>query len=235
MDLDTSFDFRADAGGRDPDTHSATLRRYHQFLWSKPLPGGTHFELDVVTPGEYLHHRSALGEFFLSSDSVIPTWDYWPRMQPVVGQLEPQEIETFVGATTTIGGMVIFPSNRIDGRPTMNGARGMTRKIADRFDLTLECIRRHYRGEESPLSATLDRYKVFFALFDDFTGYVDFFLLQDLVDPSAGSVRFFMPFDDFSGPAVPETVAGYRSYARLSMDFIESRNLRIARWARSSL
>ena len=46
MDLiDTSFDFRTDAGGKDPDTHSATLRRYHKLLCSKPLPNGAMFDL----------------------------------------------------------------------------------------------------------------------------------------------------------------------------------------------
>ncbi|WP_113903400.1 DUF6994 family protein [Brevibacterium celere] len=35
---------------------------------------------------------------------------------------------------------------------TINGARGLHPRIVDRFDLTLECIRRHYRGEPSPLA-----------------------------------------------------------------------------------
>ena len=64
---------------------------------------------------------------------------------------------------------------------TINGARGCNRKIGDRFDLTLECIRRHYQREESPLSRTLSSYREFFELFGDFRGYVEFFLLQDLV------------------------------------------------------
>lgn len=38
MNIDTAFDFRTDTPpGRDPDSHSPTLRRYHQLLWSKPL------------------------------------------------------------------------------------------------------------------------------------------------------------------------------------------------------
>ncbi len=36
--IDTSFDFRTDAGGKDADTYSPTLSRYHTLLWSKPLP-----------------------------------------------------------------------------------------------------------------------------------------------------------------------------------------------------
>ena len=44
----------------------------------------------------------------------------------------------------------------------------LTQQIADPFDLTLECIRRHYLGETSPLAETLRRYEQFFALFEDF-------------------------------------------------------------------
>jgi len=46
-------------------------------LWSKPLPSGASFNLNPATPGTYLHHKSEVGEFSLSSDSVIPTYDYW--------------------------------------------------------------------------------------------------------------------------------------------------------------
>ena len=42
----TSFDLRTDAGGKDPDKRSPTLRRYHRLLWSEPLPGGAMFDLD---------------------------------------------------------------------------------------------------------------------------------------------------------------------------------------------
>ena len=57
--IDTTFDFRSDTPpGQDPDACSPTLRRYHQLLWSKPLPNGTPFELDVTTPYAYLHHLS---------------------------------------------------------------------------------------------------------------------------------------------------------------------------------
>jgi len=77
MLLDTTFDFRTDAHGKDADTHNPTLRRYHRALWSKPLPSGRDFDLDGTTRGAYLNHRSQLGEFWLSSDSVIPTFSRW--------------------------------------------------------------------------------------------------------------------------------------------------------------
>lgn len=38
MDIDTSSDVRTDTPfGKDPDSHSPTLRRYHKRLWTKPL------------------------------------------------------------------------------------------------------------------------------------------------------------------------------------------------------
>lgn len=59
--IDTSFDFRSDSRlGRDPDSDSPTLRRYHRLLWSKPLPSGRPFELVDTRPGGYLYHRSDL-------------------------------------------------------------------------------------------------------------------------------------------------------------------------------
>jgi hypothetical protein len=39
----------------------------------------------------------------------------------------------------------------------------------------------------------------FFRLFETFKGYVDFFLLNDLVDHH-GDVKFYLPFDDFQSP-----------------------------------
>ena len=93
-----------------------------------------------------------------------------------------------------------FVNRAAISKATNNIAGGFNRSIADRFDLTLECIRRHYVDQASPLASTLSRYADFFALFGDFRGYVSFFLLDDLVTDDC-SVKFFMPFDDFR-PAV---------------------------------
>ena len=82
--IDTSFDVRPDAAGKDPDQHSATLRRYHQLLWSKPLPNGIGFDLDVTTPSVYLHHKSDLGEFELPSDLIVHPYDYWIRTEDLI-------------------------------------------------------------------------------------------------------------------------------------------------------
>ena len=227
MEIDTGFDFRTDTPpGKDPDWYSPTLRRYHRLLWSKPLPSGAPFELSAKTPRVYLHHNSGLGEFFLSSDAAIATFTRWTALKPITEQLPETENEEFNRIAYTIGGMIVFPGNQIDRQLTINQARGWKRSISDRFDLTLECIRRHYSGLDSPLAAPLARYTDFFALFGDFRGYVSFFLLDDLVTDDH-SVKFFMPFDAFYSPSVPSDVPTYWEYRRRSIEFIEARNRRI--------
>jgi uncharacterized protein DUF6994 len=154
-------------------------------------------------------------------------------MAHVIDQITEAKREAFNRIGYTIGGMMIFPANQVDRKPTINGARGLNARIADRFDLTLECIRRHYLGETSPLSETLGRYAHFFALFGDFAGYVDFFLLQDMVSEARATVEFFTPFEDFTASPLPGTLDAYLGYRQRAIEFIESRNRRIAAYVRA--
>jgi hypothetical protein len=104
------------------------------------------------------------------------------------------------------------------------------------MDLTLECIRRYYQGDVgTPLGPVIARYRDFFGLFEDFKGYVDFFLLQDMVTDDYESVGFFMPFEGFQSPAVPGDVATYVGFRDRSLQFIADRNVRIAEWAAEHL
>lgn len=149
MMIDTSLDLRSDASG-DADTHSPTMRCYHRLLWSKRLPGGAMFDLEEAgrKGSHYLRHGSDLGEFKLSSDAI--TNRLVKQAKRVVADIPPEQLPPHRGYT--IGSAVLFPKTAPPGRMTINKARGMRRQIADRFDLTLECIRRHYRGEDSPLA-----------------------------------------------------------------------------------
>jgi hypothetical protein len=226
-DIDVTFDFRWDTpDGKDPDTYSKTLRHYHKLLWSKCLPSGAFFGLDDTIPDHYLYHRSTLGEFSLSSDAVIPTFKWNQQIRKVIPE---EELKAFNAASYTIGGMMVFPRNPIDGKWTINQARGCTPRIADRFDLTLECIRRHYSNDKSPLSDVLTRYARFFELFGTFRGYVEFFLLHDLVSADFSVVKISAPFDDFRGSPIPRGVDEYKTYESDARGFIEARNQRILR------
>jgi hypothetical protein len=183
--------------------------------------------LRETTPGVYLHHRSELGEFWLSSDAVIATFTRYLVTARIIEQIPQADSEEFYRLGYTMGGMMVFPGNRVDGKRTINQERGCNRKISDRMDLTLECVRRYYRHEDSHMAATFGRYADFFALFEDFRGYVDFFLLQDLVSSDYEAVRFFMSFSDFNPPAIPRDLDTYLEFRRLSIEFAEARNRRI--------
>ena len=226
--IDIAFNTFSDTPpGKDPDTFSPRLRSYHKLLWSMPLPDGPIFELTDTHAKAYLYHQSELGEFFLSSDAIGHTYRHVKRMSHIVDQVSPDEIESFFNLCTTIGGYIIFPSNKIDRKMTINGARGLSQKIGDRFDLTLECIRRHYANEDSPLGETLRRYSTFFDLFRDFRGYVDFFLLQDLVSGDYSTIKFWSPFDNFGNSPFLNDVDEYHSYKKRVINFISARNQRI--------
>jgi hypothetical protein len=226
--IDINFDFRTDANRGDPDKTSPTLKKYHQLLWSKPLPSGKPFQLESNSRKGYLYHNSDLGEFVLTSDSVLPTFARHKRYSHIIDQLPAEEIEAFDHITYTIGGMMIFPGNRIDGQMTINGARGCNQKIRDRFDLTVECIRRFYEEVESPLYSVLARYEYFFRLFTDFKSYIDFFLLNDLVENDYSTVRFFTPFISFDESPVPSDLESYKQLRERTVAFVKARNTRIA-------
>ena len=225
--IDITFDMFSDTPeGKDPDTWSPTLRKYHQILWNKRLPNGTIFSLDLETR-QLLHHRSQLGEFYLSSDSIGHTYSKIKSMTHIVELIPIEEINSFFSLCSTIGGYIVYPSKRIDNKMTFNGARGTNRKIKDRFDLTLECIRLFYQDEKNPLSETMERYESYFKIFDNFQGYIDFFLLQDLVSSDYSSIKYLIPFKDFDSPPLPCSVEEYVTYKDNMIKFITKRNNRI--------
>ncbi len=234
MDIDITFLMSADSNGKDPDTHSKTLRGYQKFLWCEELPSGEVFRLEEGVAKRYLIFHGASGEQFLSSDSVGNSFSHHKskKMSSVLSQIDPSLLKEFRELNSTIGGFILFPENKIDGRATINGLRGLNHKIADRFDLTLECIRRHYLSVNSPLREVLERYENFFELFKDFRSYVDFFHLNDLVSADYSEVRFFIPSEPlFESSGLPTDVSGYLEYRANSMNFVRLRNLRISNWA----
>lgn len=243
--VDVGFDVTTDAGGGDPDLTSATLRAFHQLLWSKPLPDGRVLTLDRMRSGAYLFHESELGTFYLASDGIGgPAYDrsYTKQMRGIVAQFDAAEIAALRQTYLTIGGFIVFPGNKVDGRATINGARGLDRRIADRIDLTLACIRGYYLGDDNPytnpLADALARYADFFDLFTDFAGYTQYFLLQDLADPVTGAIDFRLPFhgfDDHNHTAFPRSRDEYSAYSAKAIAFVEARNRRIAAWAAEHL
>ena len=234
MIIDNTYDFRKDVKpNADPDKDSKKLRSYHKELWSKNLPSGEKFNLSDIEPNKYLFHKSSLGEFSLSSDGIGVTFrGHKKRMHHIINQINDEKMESILRIMCTIGGYIIFPSNKvkIDGKYklSINGARGWNRYIVDRFDLTLECIRRYYLNIENPLTETLNGYKDFFLLFKSFRGYVEFFLFQDLVNSDFTKIKFFLPFDDtFPSRPYPKNIEEYNIYIENNLEFVKSRGDRM--------
>jgi hypothetical protein len=220
------LDFNTEARGKDADTHSPTLQAYHQALWSKQLPSGEVLHLvRMGTRGRlYLAGHFGSRTLELSSDAITNRF----RRSQVAVSLGRDEAPRNLGYT--IGSALVFPRAKREGKQTINQRRGTHPRIGDRFDLTLECIRRHYAGIRSPLEDVVERYADFFELFRDFQGYIDFFLLQDLVSDDY-KVQFLHEFQDFTTPPVPTTKTAYLAYLERSNSFILARNRRIATWA----
>jgi hypothetical protein len=125
---------------------------------------------------------------------------------------------------------MIRPVRKKD-RTTMNRARGLRLSIGDRMDLTLECIRRHCAGEPgSPLADVIDAYADFFAPFDGFEEFVDFFPLQDHVTGDYVRVQFYLLQENVQRPCTPTTAEEYLTYREEVLEFIEKRNCRMAEW-----
>ena len=229
--IDTNFNFYSDANGGDPDSTSPTLRKYHKILWSKPLSNGKKLEMTESKSGAYLYHESELGEFYFGSDAITHSYKNHKRKKWLTEQIQ-DEVNELFDTGSTIGAYTIFPNNRIDGNHTINQARGVNSLIDDRFDLTLECIRRFYIGQTSPLYETLLRYKNFFDLFNEFSEFVRFFLLDDLLDEKQ-EIKFYLPFDNFNSQPEFSDINDYLTYKKGVMNFIRQRNQRINSYVES--
>lgn len=220
-------DFKSGKNCKDPDIWSPTLRKYQQLLYSKNLPNGEMFKLEIgSTPNNYLYWK----DFSFGSDSIINMYIHHKTLSWLINDVKKQInnfdkfYEDYLRKSYTIGGEIIFPKYPI----SINVERGRYNgKIKDRFDLTLECIRLFYNEEPSPLYKALKENHNFFELFVDFKGYVDFFYLNDLVSEDYNSINFYLDFDNFERNPRPQTVEEWFTLYNKQMEFLNARNARI--------
>jgi len=242
MRIDVDFDFTTDSVGfwdrfwerrgglgycgSDPDSRSPTLKEYHRILWSRNLPNGQVMDLRSGYGSRYLEWNGMR----FGSDSITTGFRY-EKCRPLIEQVEASMddyrgwMESVIRRLYTIGGAIIFPKRQ----NSINQIRGTNSAVADRWDLTLECIRRHYAGEGNPISWCLRMDSWFFDLFVDFKGYVDFFLLQDCVTKDYSEVVQWIDqgFDD----PYPRDVDTYLQWIDRNLDFVNRRNARISELA----
>lgn len=208
----------------DPDSASKTLQHYHKLLWSKQLPNGDFLNLKTGSGANYLTWK----DMRFSSDSITASFRYKNnrKFMELVANTVPNYnsfVENYIHRSYTIGGTIIFPKHS----GGINQSRGCNYFIRDRWDLTLECIRRFYNDENSPLYPALKKDKDFFDLFVDFRSYVDYFFLQDCVSNDYNSIIFWLGNGDFTQNPLPKTVEEYLHWINNELDFVEKRNTRI--------
>ena len=237
--FDTSFDYRTDKPAKtrpDVDRDSPRLRLDHQLLWTKKLNSGVLFAPTAPSArrdGYLIFTDDSETKHWYGSDAITASYSSWLRPRPLVDAiagLTEEQRARYLNPPYTLGSAMIWPVRSKD-RPTINQARGFSLLIADRMDLTLECIRRHYGGEPwSPLADVINAYSDFFKLFDGFKEFVDFFHLQDLVTPGYDKVLFFLPFENFERSGIPVTTEEYVTYREATLEFIAGRGRRMAKW-----
>ena len=203
------------------------MKQYHKSIWSRPLPIGKEFELIDTDSKAYLKFINGEDEIKLSSDTIINSYTLTKRLSHLTEQYSKELIEDYIKLAYSVGGFLLYPSYRVNNKMTINGAKGINAKIRDRFDLTLECTRLYYLGQQSPLFDTFKRYDNFFKLFKDFAGYVDFFYLNDLLN-QGGSIKFFLDFNGFHEDGFPKNFDQYKQYMERSFEFGRLRRDRIS-------
>ena len=196
IDIDNCEKIYSNDGLPDPDSFSEILYDFFAELWNlnnsafnvKKIWNGSSWEL--VGAEDY--------SLRLGTDSIMSI--YWHRfdMREFISELIKSKnndfkmfIREYLKKSNTIGGFVLFPRHI----QSINQRRGTNSLIGDRFDLTLECIRRYY--EETEKSEKYNNYnplfgglnadyikedKAFFDLFGKgkagFEKYTEFFWLN---------------------------------------------------------
>lgn len=164
-------------------------------------------------------------------------------------------IWNYLQYANTIGGFMLFPRHDC----SINQLRGMSDKIQDRFDLTLECIKRMYESGffvvGNPLFDISAEDKEFFKMFGDgkegFKNYIDFFLLNSWVKEdeehhyyhvknllhtgeNEDKERNIQLLDnwDFNQKPLPQDENEWWTFYRNIMDRLEARNKQIEKLLR---
>ena len=232
--VDFTFNYKKDdgVGDRDPDKYSLQMKKDHCELWSKQLPVANYGKLELTPQWDRIIAYVNGAYFDFGCDSI--TNCYCNRDSTAELRKDKEVvalIEQYKEADYVIGSSLIFPLHRDDGkvRWTINQARGCLRKISDRIDLTLECIRVFYldKNQWTPLRSCFINYSRFFDWFGDFENYVKFFFLDDLVSKDYKTVVGFTDALDFEHAMPTSSIEEYKEYIRRNIEFIKKRNKRI--------
>lgn len=204
----------------DPDVNSRSLYEAFKRFWNcqyRHLVNEMSTLKEVDTEQKKCELVVKNEDIVLGSDSIMSI--YWHRtsgkMPNVMAKIKecienaemheefcPKEetnyrafIRNYLKKSNAIGGFIVFPRHYC----SINQMRGMSEKIQDRFDLTLECIRQAYENNDfnglfygNPLFDPFGCDAKFFSMFGSFKNYVDFFCLNSWVTKDYSAVYDLM-------------------------------------------
>lgn len=171
-------------------------------------------------------------QFDFGSDSITNCCGKCPTTEKLRKNIGISKLlEDYNAIDYVLSASIIFPLKDNDGKTswTINRARGCSRRICDRIDLTLEFIRIFYlgRNEYTPLQSCLIRYSNFFDLFIGFENYVKYFYLDDLVSSDYKKGKSLASSLDFMNAMPVSSIQEYKMYISNTIKFINDRRNRI--------
>lgn len=192
---------------------------------------GDYYEL-VVRIYDELKWIATVG---LGSDYLGPSI-YWATKAGI----STKQIKSFLKATRTIGGHILWPrwikvgNNDFIGT-SINNAKGGSKGFYDRIDLTLFDLKKWYSSEQQcKLEFVFDKNKFWLQLFKNFECFIEYFHLNSVINKEDLSIRDLTSFDKgkFSNLTtgeswIPTVVDGYNKYIDGSIDTITKKNGRI--------
>lgn len=206
----------------DIDLHCRKIYEYHQRLWQKKLPNGANLKFQIKHKGGSFFLLDNKSGISFGSDSILHTYRHFKKgyIREVIEKFNVKETNKFYEEITSIGGYIIFPK-RIN---SLNQRRGTDALVKDRFDITLDSIRKYYQKDklDYPLKKVIEKDGEFFSWFMDFKSYVSFFYLDDLVNPKTDEILFFS-----EDKPLPRSKEGYLAYKDKVLFFLKNRNKRI--------
>ena len=98
--INVNFDFQREAGYRDSDRYSPTLREYH----SRKLPCGKYFDLEYA-PNNCLKTVVDGATLILSSDRAVASFIRNRKVLTFIDTTDKDAVTQFKSLTDTIGGI----------------------------------------------------------------------------------------------------------------------------------
>lgn len=197
---------------KDPEAKSKKLYEdlVKQLLHEKKLPSGKIIRIEksayllnedqyyetriLIIRGDKLLYRIGLG-----SDYIGPSINWAMK----INDITKEDIINFIQISRTIGGHIFFPrwikdytTGKFHSGLSINNAKGGVKGFYDRFDLLLFDLELWYSGKKCKLKDVYDKNKIWLNEFKNFSGYIEFFKLEDFTNSDKTLIKALLSYDE---------------------------------------